>query len=81
MTYNSAAKQMCAVTVRHTPGARVFMEVTLDTSPSSNNPARDSGSYTSYAGPVYKDLPEPGVCMTWSGSIDIYYNSDTGLCP
>jgi hypothetical protein len=31
VTYNSAAEQMCAVTVRSSPGARVFMEVTLDT--------------------------------------------------
>lgn len=37
--------------------------------------------YTAFAGPVYKDLPEPGRCMTWSGSIDLYYNSDRGLCP
>jgi hypothetical protein len=82
VTYSSAEKKMCAVTVRTKPGARVFMEVTLDTWPSANNPARDSGSYTTYAGPVYKDLPDKaGVCFTWSGSIDIYYNSDTGLCP
>jgi hypothetical protein len=81
VTYNSAAEQMCAVTVRSSAGARVFMEVTLDTWPSGNAPAKDSGSYTTYAGPVYKHLPEPGVCMTWSGSVDIYYNSDNGLCP
>ncbi|MFI8233733.1 hypothetical protein ACIGDI_33395 [Streptomyces sp. NPDC085900] len=81
VAYSSADKQWCAVTVRNKPGARVFMEVTLDTWPSGNHPARDAGSYTTYAGPVYKGLPEPGQCMTWSGSIDIYYNSDQGLCP
>lgn len=81
VAYSSTDKQWCAVTVRNKPGARVFMEVTLDTWPTSNSTARDAGSYTTYAGPVYKALPEPGQCMTWSGSIDIYYNSDRGLCP
>lgn len=81
VAYSSADKQWCAVTVRSKPGARVFMEVTLDTWPTSSTPATDAGSYTTFAGPVYKDLPKPGLCMTWSGSIDIYYNSDNGLCP
>ncbi len=81
VAYSSADKQWCAVTVRNKPGARVFMEVTLDTWPTGNNPARDSGAYTTYAGPVYKGVPNAGECMTWSGSIDINYNSDQGLCP
>ncbi|MFF7946193.1 hypothetical protein [Streptomyces griseorubiginosus] len=81
VAYSSADKQWCAVTVRSKPGARVFMEVTLDTWQTSTTPARDSGSYTTYAGPVYKDLPAAGQCMTWSGSIDISYNSGIGLCP
>ncbi|MFE7034348.1 hypothetical protein ACFU9Y_28940 [Streptomyces sp. NPDC057621] len=81
VAYSSADEQWCAVTVRNKPGARVFMEVTLDTWPASSTPASDAGSYTTFAGPVYKDLPEPGLCMTWSGAIDIYYNSDRGLCP
>ncbi|WP_019074545.1 hypothetical protein [Streptomyces hokutonensis] len=80
VTFNSAVGKVCAVTVRTNPGARVFMEVTLDTWPYSSGEARDSGSYTSYAGPVYKDAPDDGQCLTWSGSIDIYYNSDNGLC-
>ncbi|MER7681522.1 hypothetical protein [Streptomyces sp. NPDC096934] len=80
VTYSSTAGKVCAVTVRTSPGARVFMEVTLDTWPYSSGEARDSGSYTSYAGPVYKDAPDDGQCLTWSGSIDIYYNSDNGLC-
>ncbi|MGQ4364225.1 hypothetical protein [Streptomyces sp. SAS_272] len=81
VAYSSADKQWCAVTVRNKPGARVFMEVTLDTWPTSSTLERDAGSYTTFAGPVYKDLPAPGLCMTWSGSIDVYYNSDRGLCP
>lgn len=81
VAYSSADKQWCAVTVRSKPGARVFMEVTLDTWTTSTTPARDAGSYTTYAGPVYKDLPAAGQCMTWSGSIDISYNSDIGLFP
>ena len=81
VAHSSADKKWCAVTVRSKPGVRVFMEVTLDTWPTSSTPARDAGSYTTFAGPVYKDLSKPGLCMTWSGSIDIYYNSDRGLCP
>ncbi|MFG2793826.1 hypothetical protein [Streptomyces sp. NPDC048419] len=80
VTYNSTAGKVCAVTVRTSPGARVFLEVTLDTWPYSSGEARDSGSYTSYAGPVYKDAPDDGQCLTWSGSFDIYYDSDNGLC-
>ncbi|MFJ8803009.1 hypothetical protein [Streptomyces sp. NPDC102487] len=80
VTYNSTAGKVCAVTVRTTPGTRVFMEVTLDTWPYSSGEAKESGSFTSYAGPVYKDVPDDGQCLTWSGSIDIYYNSDNGNC-
>ncbi|MEU1006264.1 MULTISPECIES: hypothetical protein [Streptomyces] len=80
VTYNSSAGKVCAVTVRTNPGARVFMEVTLDTWPYSSGQAKDSGSFTSYAGPVYKDVPDDGQCLTWSGSFDIYYNSDNGNC-
>ncbi|MET9913992.1 hypothetical protein ABZZ74_45955 [Streptomyces sp. NPDC006476] len=80
VTYNSAAGKVCAVTVRTTPGSRVFMEVTLDTSPYSSGVAKDYGSYTSYAGPVYKDAPDDGQCLTWSGTFDVYHTSDDGLC-
>ncbi|MEV3970302.1 hypothetical protein AB0K68_19470 [Streptomyces sp. NPDC050698] len=80
VTFNRSAAKVCAVTVRTDPGARVFMEVTLDTWPYSSGAAKDSGSYTGYAGPVYKDAPDDGQCLTWSGSFDIYYNSDNGLC-
>ncbi|MFG2452783.1 hypothetical protein ACGFSG_25710 [Streptomyces sp. NPDC048512] len=80
VTFNSIAGKVCAVTVRTTPGARVFMEVTLDTWPYSSGEAREAGSFTSYAGPVYKDVPDDGQCLTWSGSIDVYYNSENGNC-
>ncbi|MFI6558934.1 hypothetical protein [Streptomyces sp. NPDC050534] len=80
VTYNSTAGKVCAVTVRTNPGARVFMEVTLDTWPYGSGEAKDSGSYSSYAGPVYKDAPDDGQCLTWSGTIGIYYTSDNGLC-
>ncbi|GAA4329863.1 hypothetical protein GCM10023086_59190 [Streptomyces venetus] len=80
VTYNSSAGKVCAVTVRTNPGPRVFMEVTLDTWPHSSGEVKDSGSYASYAGPVYKDVPDDGQCLTWSGSFDIYYNSENGNC-
>ena len=76
-----SARKARPLSVDRTPAGRAHTpESTLDTWPSGNAPAKDSGSYTTRAGPVYKHLPEPGVCMTWSGSVDIYYNSDNGLC-
>ncbi|MDQ0956450.1 hypothetical protein QFZ66_000328 [Streptomyces sp. B4I13] len=59
VAYSSAEKQWWAVTVRNKPGARVFMEVTLDTWPTSSTLERDAGSCTAFAGPVYKDPPRP----------------------
>ncbi|MET9118610.1 MULTISPECIES: hypothetical protein [Streptomyces] len=52
VAYSSADQQWCAVTVRSKPGARVFIEVTLDTWPTSSTSARDAGSYTAFTGGV-----------------------------
>ncbi|WP_203729841.1 hypothetical protein [Streptomyces sp. SID12501] len=63
--YNHTTREHCAVLVRAKPGTRMFMEVTLDTSPTSGAPARDYGSFKEYAGPVHLDArggrPVPGV--------------------
>jgi hypothetical protein len=80
VTYSTGADQICAVTIRNDPGPRTFMEVTLDMWPTGGNPARDYGSFTTCAGPMYQDAPKAGECMSWSGTIDIYYNSDIRLC-
>ena len=81
VTYSLDTGKHCAVLVRTKPGTRVFMEVTLDTAPSSGAPERDYGSFTTYAGPVYLDVSKSDAqCMEWSGSVDIYYNSVQGLC-
>jgi hypothetical protein len=80
LTWSPSQDRVCAVTIRNTPGARQFMEVTLDTWPESTHPVRDSGAYTTYAGPVYNPTPAPGQCLQWSGSIDIYYGGGNGNC-
>jgi len=80
ITWNTGAQRLCAVTIRNNPGAKVFMEVTLDTFPDSTTTATDSGYFTTYAGPVYKDKPAAGECLTWSGTIGINYNGDTNIC-
>ncbi len=60
MAYSSADKKWCAVTVRTKPGARVFMEVTLDTWPTSSTPATDAYSYTTFASTPYtRTSPSP----------------------
>jgi len=81
LAYSDKDKRWCAVTVRTKPGARVFMEVTLDHAPSTGSPAKDSGYFKSYAGPVYKDLPEPGHCMAWSATVGVHHTAERGLCP
>lgn len=81
VTYSRETGQHCAVLVRTDPGTRTFMEVTLDTSPTSGKPERDYGSYSTYAGPVYVDASQSDAqCLEWSGTIDIYYDSVRGLC-
>ncbi|WP_405817753.1 hypothetical protein OG241_24030 [Streptomyces sp. NBC_01390] len=81
VTYSRTDHKHCAVLVRTKPGTRLFMEVTLDTAPSSGAPAKDYGSFKEYAGPVYVDsVTANDPCLEWSGSIDIYYNSEIGYC-
>lgn len=81
VTYSRDTGKHCAVLVRTKPGTRMFMEVTLDTAPSSGAPERDYGSFTTYAGPVFLDASKSDAqCLEWSGTVDIYYNSAQGLC-
>ncbi|MDX3753757.1 hypothetical protein [Streptomyces sp. AK08-02] len=81
VTFNYSTEDNCAVLVRTKPGTRMYMEVTLDTWPNSSKPVEDHGSFKEYAGPIYLDAATVnGQCLTWSGSIDIYYDGASGLC-
>ncbi|MEH0424154.1 hypothetical protein [Streptomyces sp. B21-083] len=81
VTLNYSTGDNCAVLVRTKPGTRMYMQVTLDTWPASSKPVEDHGSFKEYAGPIYLDAATVfQQCLTWSGSIDIYYNSGSGLC-
>lgn len=78
LTYNSATGRNCAVTIRDQAGAAAPMSVSLSVANSDDPGATDSGNYTSYAGPVYKDAR--GLCITWSGSIGNEFTANTGHC-
>ncbi|MEU0485460.1 spore-associated protein A [Streptosporangium sp. NPDC006013] len=66
LTYNSSTGRNCVVTVRTTPGAATLMEAYLRRS-SASTWTKDSGNYTTYAGPVY--VSAAGACVDWGGTI------------
>jgi hypothetical protein len=66
LTYSSATGKNCVVTVRTTPGTATLMEAYLKRS-SSSTWVKDSGNYTTYAGPVY--VSAAGQCVDWGGTI------------
>lgn len=78
LTWNQSTGKNCAVTVRNTTGAKIHMEVTLKAIDSSRPAAKDSGQYTSYAGPVY--VNGRGYCVTWGGTIGTASAGDSGHC-
>ena len=78
LTWNEDKGKNCAVTIRNTPGNRINMRVTLDALGDSIDPAVDSGTYTSYAGPVYADARES--CVAWGGTIGNASAEDSGHC-
>ncbi|WP_406458653.1 spore-associated protein A [Streptomyces sp. NBC_01622] len=79
LTWNESTGKNCAVTIRNTPGAKIYMDVKLDVfSDQETTPAEDSGLYTSYAGPVY--VNGRGHCITWSGAISTATGGDSGHC-
>ncbi len=59
----------CVVTWRNTPGARAEMSASIAKAPFTHW-IKDSGNYTTYAGPV--KVTAPGVCINWGGSFDGY---------
>lgn len=78
LTWNQSTGKNCAVTIRNTPGARTYMQVTLKAIDSSEPVAKDSGQYTSYAGPVY--INGRGYCVAWGGTIGTASAGDSGHC-
>lgn len=66
LTYSSSTGKNCVVTVRENPGTATLMEAYLRRSGTSSW-VRDSGNYTTYAGPVY--VSAAGSCVDWGGTI------------
>ncbi|MGW3105652.1 spore-associated protein A [Streptomyces sp. NPDC001100] len=79
LTWNESTGKNCAVTIRNTPGAKIFMAVELNIDiDEEHNPVVDSGQYTSYAGPVY--MSARGYCAIWFGVIGTAKGGDSGHC-
>ncbi|PDP89449.1 spore-associated protein A [Glycomyces fuscus] len=66
LTYSSSTGQNCVVTVRTNPGGAAPMDAFIRVTGTSSW-KRDSGNYTTYAGPVY--LHAAGQCVDWGGTI------------
>ncbi|NYH54843.1 hypothetical protein HNR06_004432 [Nocardiopsis arvandica] len=66
LTYNNSTGYNCVVTVRTNPGAAAPMEAFLRVSGTSTW-KKDSGNYTTYAGPVY--VAAASRCVDWGGTI------------
>ncbi|WP_433709542.1 hypothetical protein ACQP2U_24015 [Nocardia sp. CA-084685] len=64
LTYNNGWN--CVVTVRNQPGQAEKMLASLNIFGSSDK-HRDSGWYTTYAGPVFVNAPHQ--CVDWGGGI------------
>jgi hypothetical protein len=79
VTWNETAGKNCAVTVRNTSGAPVYVAVSLNVlAGHETTPARDSGQYRSYAGPVY--YAARNLCVEWEGVIGSAFAGDSGAC-
>ncbi|WP_329101264.1 hypothetical protein OG792_20580 [Micromonospora sp. NBC_01699] len=66
LTYSGGTGKNCVVTVRDNPGSRLPM--TASVSLAGAPWITDSGSYTTYAGPVYVTARDR--CIDWGGSIN-----------
>lgn len=65
LLYNSGNGSNCVVTLKTKAGSASSMAAFLE--PQGQSRTTDSGSYTSYAGPVKRSAP--GQCVKWGGSI------------
>jgi hypothetical protein len=75
LTYSSSTRKNCVVTIREKPGTGTLMEAYLRKSGTSAW-TKDSGNYTTYAGPVY--VSAPGSCVDWGGTIGTASMTRTG---
>ncbi|MEE1797669.1 spore-associated protein A [Streptomyces sp. NPDC101062] len=66
LTWNGSTGKNCAVAVRNTPGAAVWMEAWVSRTADGGGDI-DNGYFTSYAGPVYID--GRNTCIAFSGTI------------
>ena len=64
LLYNSGNGSNCVVTLKTKVGSASSMAAFLE--PQGQSRTTDSGSYTSYAGPVKRSAP--GQCVKWGGS-------------
>ncbi|GGP03285.1 M23 family metallopeptidase [Nonomuraea glycinis] len=65
LLYNSGNGSNCVATLKTKAGSASSMAAFLE--PQGQSRTTDSGSYTSYAGPVKRSAP--GQCVKWGGSI------------
>lgn len=75
LTYNSSTGKNCVVTLRENPGTATLMEAYLRRTGTSAW-TKDSGNYTTYAGPVY--VSAAGSCVDWGGTIGTASLTRTG---
>jgi hypothetical protein len=66
LTYNSSNGNNCVVLIRNSPGTAISMSARVKRS-SESTWQTDSGNYTTYAGPVYRNAPDQ--CVDWGGHI------------
>lgn len=78
LLYNNSNGYNCATLIRDASGKASLMSVFLQRQ-SDGKTVRDTGDYTTYAGPVY--LHAAGSCVKWGGDIvDRYYSSPWEHC-
>lgn len=78
LTWSEATGENCVVTVRATPGAAVPMVAFVEQTANPSVGEKDSGQYTTYAGPVY--VAARSACVTWGGTITTYSTESQGHC-
>ncbi|GAA2436790.1 spore-associated protein [Streptomyces glaucus] len=74
LTYNASNGYNCVVTVTNTPGTPDVMGANLRLSRNDNvwtSTEEDSGTYSYYAGPLYKYAPNS--CIDWGGRVASNY--------
>ncbi|XVU28000.1 hypothetical protein ACQPZJ_13415 [Actinoplanes sp. CA-054009] len=75
LTYSASTGKNCVVTVREKPGTATLMEAYLRRTGTSSW-VKDSGNFTTYAGPVY--VSAAGSCVDWGGTIGTASKTRTG---